>query len=238
MAEASAKDTAPETAALDEAKLAKALSVGLPIVTVTIALVVGVLTSLATALLVLIGGVLLGTIAIFWASLRVLSGDAPLAPELEALDRSAYGVDALASRRKMLVRALKDLENERAVGKLEDADYEQIAGTYREELKEVLRRIDATLEPHRAKAEELARAYLVKAGLAEGSYRGEAPADERDEDSASKTATEPEAARRVCPKCEASNEPDAKFCKECATSLLASPGASKTEKAEETTDEA
>ena len=213
---AQAKDTSePPSSALDEARLAKAFTVGLPIVTVTIALVVGLLTGLATALLVLIGGVLLGVIAIFWASIRVLSGDAPLPPELEALDRSVHGVDALASRRKMLVRALKDLENERALGKLEDADFEEIAGTYRSELKDVLKRIDASLEPHRVKAEELVRAHLLEAGLAEGSYRGEQPPP------SDETEAPAEAQRRICPKCEASNEPDAKFCKECATSLLA-----------------
>lgn len=227
---ASAKDTAdPQAAGLDEAKLAKALTIGLPLATVTIAAIVGMLSGLATAILVLIGGGLLAVIAIFWGSIRVLSGDAPLPPELEALDRAVLGVDALASRRKMLVRALKDLENERALGKLEDADFEQIASTYREELKEVLRRIDATLEPHRAKAEEIARAHLEKAGLAEGSDRAEQPTAEEQEGEAKAEATEAKPARRVCPKCEASNEPDAKFCKECATSLLAK---------QETTDEA
>lgn len=231
-------DAAPaKESALDEAKLARALTIGLPLVTVTIAALVGMLTGLATALLVLIGGSLLAVIAIFWASIRVLSGDAPLPPELEALDQSVHGVDALASRKKMLVRALKDLENEHALGKLEDADFEEIASTYREELKEVLRRIDATLEPHRAKAEEIARAYLVKVGVAEGSYRGPQPppAEADDEDVPAPAPVETKAERRVCPKCEASNEPDAKFCKECATSLLAPPDAKTTE---ETKDEA
>lgn len=208
---------------LDEAKLARALTLGLPVVTVTAAVAVGFVTGLATALLVLIGGALIGVIAILWGSLRVLSGDAPLPPELEALDRSAQGVDALASRKKMLVRALKDLDNERALGKLEDADFEPIAATYRAELKEVLRAIDATLEPHRAKAEALARSHLAKVGLAEGAP----PAEESERD----VAAEPSPERRTCPKCSASNEPDAKFCKECATSLLPKT-------TEETTDEA
>jgi hypothetical protein len=66
----------------------------------------------------------------------------------------------------MLIRALKDLDNERALGKLEDEDYEQLSQTYRAELKEVMRRVDASLAPHRPKAEDEARAYLVKAGFA------------------------------------------------------------------------
>jgi hypothetical protein len=91
-------------------------------------------------------------IALLWSSVRILSGDAALAPELEALDMAARGVDVLSSRRKMLLRALKDLENERAIGKLDDDDYLQISAVYREDLKAVLKRIDDSLAPHRARA--------------------------------------------------------------------------------------
>src|SRR5687768_10093443 len=117
MAEAEAKEQEPSPS-LDEAKLGKALSLGIPVVTVTSALVVGVIFGMAMAILVLIGGALLGVIAILWGSLRVLSGDAPLPPELEELDRSVKDVDAFAARKKMLIRALKDLDNERDLGKL------------------------------------------------------------------------------------------------------------------------
>ena len=159
-------------AELDERRIARGVAIGLPLVTASLTLVTGVLLGPPIAILVLASGVLLGVIALFWASLRILSGDAALSPELEALDATAHAVDALASRKKMLVRALKDLDNERALGKLEDEDFEQLSYTYRGELKEVLTRIDATLEPHRPKAEDAARAYLAKAGLAEEGSRG------------------------------------------------------------------
>ena len=162
-------------AELDERRIARGVAIGLPLVTAMFALVTGVVIGPAMSFLVLAAGMLLGVIALFWASLRILSGDAALSPELEALDATAHAVDALASRKKMLVRALKDLENERALGKLEDDDFEQLSHTYRGELKEVLTRIDATLEPHRPKAEDAARAYLAKAGLAEEGYRGAQP---------------------------------------------------------------
>lgn len=159
-------------AELDERRIARGVAIGLPLVTVTLAAITGVIVGAPMAILVLASGVLLGVIALFWASLRILSGDAALSPELEALDATAHAVDALATRKTMLLRALKDLDNERALGKLEDEDYEQLSHTYRGELKEVLARIDATLAPHRPKAEDAARAYLVKVGLAESSYRG------------------------------------------------------------------
>jgi len=165
-------------AELDERRIARGVAIGLPLVTVTLTLATGVTLGTPIAILVMASGVLLGVIALFWASLRILSGDAALSPELEALDATAHAVDALASRKKMLVRALKDLENERALGKLEEEDFDQLSHTYRGELKEVLTRIDASLEPHRPKAEDAARAYLAKAGLAEEGDRGTQPREE------------------------------------------------------------
>ncbi|HSO31144.1 MAG TPA: hypothetical protein VLT33_01475, partial [Labilithrix sp.] len=123
---------------LDERRIARGVAIGLPLVTVTVALAVGVIIGPAMAILILAAGMLLGVIALFWASLRVLSGDAALSPELEALDATAHAVDALASRKTMLVRALKDLDNERALGKLEADDHEQLSTTYRAELKEIM----------------------------------------------------------------------------------------------------
>jgi hypothetical protein len=200
----------------EELRIAKGVAIGLPIVTLTIAAIVAILVGPATSILVVAAGILLGVIALLWASLRVLSGDAPLPPELEALDMSAQGIDALSARKRMLLRALKDLENERGLGKLEAEDYEQIEATYRAELKTVMKRIDEALDPHRAKAEELARAHLMKVGLLESGYRGPVPPKSEAQDSGSKT-TKP--SRLTCPKCDASNEPDARFCKACAAKL-------------------
>lgn len=210
-----AEETSKPSPALDEAKLGRALALGIPLVALVLAALVGVIMNAATAILVLVGAALLGVIALLWASIRVLSGDAPLPPELEALEGATRGVDALAARKKMLIRAIKDLENERDLGKLETADFDQLSETYREELKTVMKRMDESLAPHRDKAEQLAREHLQKAGLAEKPYRGDQPpADEAEK--AEKKVVE----RKTCPKCEASNEPDAKFCKECATSLV------------------
>ncbi len=211
-------------AELDERRIARGVAIGLPLVTATLTLATGALLGPPIAILVLASGMLLGVIALFWASLRILSGDAALSPELEALDATAHAVDALASRKKMLVRALKDLENERALGKLEDEDFEQLSHTYRGELKEVLSRIDATLEPHRPRAEDAARAYLANAGLVGEGDRGarpeEVPAPPDSGEGPEAAVSEPEAPSRVeCTKCTTSNEVDATFCKKCGTSL-------------------
>lgn len=219
-------------AELDERRVARGVAIGLPLVTVSTALVVGVLIGPAVAILVVAAGTLLGVIALFWASLRVLSGDAALSPELEALDATAHAVDALASRKRMLVRALKDLDNERALGKLEDEDHEQLSTAYRAELKVVLKSIDASLAPHRPKAEDAARLYLQKTGLVEAGDRAAPPPaesapildDEVDSEEklvAAKAAKAKAAAspRVTCSACATSNDIDASFCKKCGASL-------------------
>ena len=192
---------------LDEARIARGVAIGLPAVTIAGAAAVGLTMGPATSILVVAAGLLLGVIAILWGSIRILSGDAPLPPDLEELDMRAQGNDPLTSRKKMLLRALKDLENERAIGKLDPEDYEPIAAQYRLELKTVLTKIDESLAPTRALAEAAAQKYLAKAKLE--------PKDE-----ASKPEVDEEPDRVTCPKCEAKNEPDAKFCKECATKLI------------------
>jgi len=223
---------------LDERKIARVLSVTLPLATLALAAVLGAIVGPAMAILALAAGLLLGVIALFWASLRVLSGDAPIAPELEALDASAHAVDALAVRKKMLLRAIKDLDVEHQLGKLDDDDRDQLARTYRAELKEVLRRIDETLAPHRDKAEEMARAHLARVGLEASGVRTDADATRADAaDAAPEAVSEPKvasekvpadaisAARVACAKCATKNDPDAAFCKKCGASLAGTPAA-------------
>lgn len=210
MAEAKERRAATEAdqAALDEQRLGRSVAIGLPLVTVVGGAITAVVAGPATGVLVLAAGLLLGVIALGWASLRILSGDVALSPELMALDSASRGADSLTSRKNMLLRALKDLENERAIGKIEPEDYEQITQTYRSELKTLLKRIDETLAPHRAKAEELVEAHFRKVGLA-----GEPTVT---------PVREAPPTRMTCPSCGDSNEAGAKFCKECATKLSTS----------------
>lgn len=211
----------------DERKLARQAAILLPVLTVIASLVGGAVSGIATGILVLVAGTLLGVIALFWASLRVLSGEVEI-PHAIALDRKeGHDVDALVSRKTMLVRALKDLDNEHALGKLEDDDYAELSQTYRGELKALLRKIDDTLEPFRAQAEEAARSYLAGKG-SKAHARVEATSETSDEASKGSGTESEESSpssreRRECSTCHASNEADARFCKGCAAPLEPSP---------------
>lgn len=195
----------------DEAErlLGRVVARGLPVVCVAAAIVVGIAASVGSALLVLASGALLGTIALLWASLRTLSGDAPLPTDLQALGAQHRDVDALGEQKRRVLRALKDLEGERAIGKIDEADYEAIATQYREEAKALMREMDRNVAPALVEAERIATEYLTAKGLRSN-----------DSDVAPKTNAGASPRGRVtCAHCATSNEPDAAFCKKCGAAV-------------------
>jgi hypothetical protein len=199
---------APESDDAERA-LGRAVSLGLPLVAVAAALVVGIIASLGSALLVLASGALLGTIALLWASMRTLSGDAPLPMDLEALAARRHGVDDLAEQKNRVLRALKDLESEHALGKIDDADYGSFVARYRDEAKTVMRQMDLEVAPLREQAERIARDYLEEQSRLDVASAEGTPALE---------------ARPSCTSCGTSNEPDAAFCKKCGATMRAVEG--------------
>jgi hypothetical protein len=144
------------------------------------------------AVLVLAGGALVGVIALFWSSLRTLVGETPLS----GADAYALGAPRAEEEQKQAVlRALKDLEFERSVGKISDEDYRELVAKYRAEAKRLLRVLDEEAQPRRQHVEALVAKRLRRAGLADAAVAGAAgaadPADAADaeaEDAAAKDA--------------------------------------------------
>jgi hypothetical protein len=210
-----------------ERALARMFAVGIPVVTLVAAIGVGAWLSVGPAILVVAAGTLLGVIALIWASLRTLSGDAPLPEGMEGIARRAL-VSSAGEQKRRVLRALKDLELEHSIGKIDDADFAQVSARYRDEAKALMREADIAIDPLREKAEALARAHLVKKGLAKGAASASATeetdveATGGDDAAPARESEAPKAKRPECPKCSTSNEPDAVFCKKCGTSLTAS----------------
>lgn len=212
----------PSPAAPDrtERELGRAVAMGLPLATIASAIAIGFMSSIGPAILILAAGALLGTIALFWASVRTLSGDAPLPEDLESLAARRHSIDAVGERKRTVLTALKDLEHEHFVGKIDDADYEQISNEYRSKAKDLMREMDADVEPLRARAEELARVYLKKHGArADGGPAPTAHVDTHTDDAPPDAAVTPAPSRIACGECDVSNEPDATFCKKCGATL-------------------
>jgi hypothetical protein len=207
-----------------ERSLGRVVALGLPVVSVVGAIVVGAVASVGSALLVLASGALLGTIALLWASVRTLSGDAPLPTDLEAMAARRHGVDALAEEKRRVLRALKDIESEHAIGKIDDADYATFVAQLRDDAKAVMRQMDLEVAPLRDEAERIAREYLAKRGLGAAGATA-APAEESTPGDVPGDAAEPSAERLACGSCDTSNEPDATFCKQCGSAIRAGGGA-------------
>jgi hypothetical protein len=135
-------------------------------------------------------------------------------------------------RKQSVLRALKDLAYEHAVGKLSDEDHARLTEHYRAEARALLREAgsqDPELEAAKKQVERHL-ADLEKRG-ALPAVSGPAPAPLQDPSPAaqSKPSREPTlTTKRECPQCGVSNDSDARFCKNCGAALGAEPAPNQT----------
>ncbi len=144
----------------------------------TLPVIFGVLTAAA----------LVAALVALWWSVRSTLGGA----EEAALDLGEDSSErtALLETKRSLLRALKDLEHERQVGKLDEVDYQRLSETYRARAKEVLAQLDQDLGPYLEKA----RALTGVAEVSGKAYRakGAAEAAKAPESAVAKEAPEEE----------------------------------------------
>lgn len=116
---------------------------------------------------------LVGAIALFWASLLALQGNVQLCvEELVSLVMPTQEEE----RKQSVLRALKDLEYERSVGKISNEDYAALVAAYREEAKQLLFLIDRRDSERLASAKALWHGRLLEEGLARATEEPNAPA--------------------------------------------------------------
>ncbi len=144
-------------------------------------------------------------LAALFQSLRTALGDATGTAGLRvSLPERA----ALVDEKNALLRAIKDIAYEHAVGKLSDADFERLDRAYRHRAKEVLRKLDEDLAPFLERAEKIA-------GESAGQPAAPAETGPRKKGHKKKKEKAKAAPRRDCPSCGTSNPADAEHCKEC-----------------------
>jgi len=136
-----------------------------PLSVILLASILGQFYGLGLSLLIVAGGVLGGGIWLIWSSLQGLGGDLPITLD-EALSLGAPSVEE--EQKRAVLRALKDLEYERAVGKINDEDYATLAQHYRNEAKRLLRVVDHDLGPERQRAERILSERLAVRGAVKG----------------------------------------------------------------------
>jgi hypothetical protein len=161
---------------------------------------------------VMLSALMAGAAMIGMAALRALR---PLV--LPDDDRSAIigqRTRAALERDKLLaLRAIKELEFDRAMGKLSDEDFQEMSGRLRAKAARLMHQLDAGAGYRLQIERDLAKKI-----------------SDRSEDSGSATLRHaqgrPEhsrgpmaSAERVCSSCNASNDDDARFCKSCGARL-------------------
>jgi hypothetical protein len=140
-----------------------------------------------------------------WAAAAAARTVAPLvAPELGEQTEMAGGrTRAALEREKMLVlRSIKEVEFDRAMGKISEADFNEMAGRLRARAAGLLRQLDADSTGYRALIE---RELATRVGHPVESVSVSVPA--------------PAAGR--CAACGTTNDADARFCKSCGARIEA-----------------
>jgi len=135
---------------------------------------------------------------------------------------------ALATEQERLLRAMSDLEFDRAVGKVSLPDYEAMMADYRQRAAEIERGLREPVRPvwervEAAIAERRQRMQELTAAPAADTQTGPAPG-EPDKAQTCPAPGEPEepraaSSRLACPSCGSSNDADALYCKRCGTRI-------------------
>jgi hypothetical protein len=104
--------------------------------------------------MVLASTALLLALVALWSSLRrALAATTEGAPSIDGTELPDRA--ALIDEKKSLLRAIKDLEYEHAVGKISPEDFKRLDLAYRGRAKEVIVLLEQDLAPYQAKAEAL-----------------------------------------------------------------------------------
>ncbi len=139
-----------------------ALALLLAALSLAVAVGLGLFYGLALSVLILATCALGAVIALLWASVKSLAGETPLTLD-EAL---LYGAPSVEEEQKRAVlRALKDLEFERSVGKISEDDFHEFSARYRAEAKRLIAKVDQALAGAQELAEKLADERVRSAGL-------------------------------------------------------------------------
>jgi hypothetical protein len=124
---------------------------------------------------------------------------------------------ALEREKSLVLRSIKELEFDRAMGKVSDKDFAEMSGRLRARAARLIRQLDAGA----GYRTEIEREIVKRIGVA-GSM-GQDPAHavggQTAEDTQRVLPSRP--ATTMCPSCSTANDADARFCKHCGHSLEA-----------------
>lgn len=169
----------------------------------------------------LILGVLLAAGGVYFVLRPIFSPPPAGALESGVVDAGPDPDDDISPRTTAL-RALKEIEFDRATGKLADADYEALKGKYTAEALEALRQdvpTRPTAEP--AGTRRAATAAGSRAMVPARACPTHGPRPESEAEFCSQCGRRLAAAPGYCPRCGTTVQPDARFCARCGGRVAA-----------------
>jgi len=190
-----------------------------PLITLLAAITAGTLYGVQLVVLTLAAAALLLVIWLLWSSVQALAGESPLTFE-EAFSLGARSAEE--EQKRAVLRALKDLEYERSVGKISEDDYHEYSARYRAEAKRLIQQLDENLAEGRQRVEaELERRLSKKTSEPKQSVAPEAAlgVDASSHNGEHASPLQSPTATLICAACWVKNEPDARFCKACGKNM-------------------
>ena len=139
---------------------------------------------------------------------------------------------ALEREKMLALRSIKELEFDRAMGRLSDDDWREMSGRLRARAARLIRQLDAgsgyraQIERDLTKRLGVADARLAPSRSEDGgdttaaaALNGSRSEERLSEDAGEDTRSAKALAERVCSSCETANDSDARFCKGCGAKL-------------------
>ena len=134
----------------------------------------------------------------------------------EALSARARAV--LAREKALVLRALKDLEFDRSMGKVSPADFDEMAGRLRTRALSLMKQLDEDASGYRTIIERELSARLAGRAAGGAAERPSAePVRSPEPTRSAERVVSPEVATSGLCSCGTANDPDALFCKRCGT---------------------
>jgi hypothetical protein len=164
-----------------------------------------------TAIILL--GLLMGAAALVgYAALRTVR---PLvSPEVDGTVMIGQRTRVALEREKTLaLRSIKELEFDRAMGRVSDEDWKEMSGRLRTRAARLIRQLDAGAGYRDQIERDLAK-RLEEKGDGDARLKGSRPTD-----TPADTRSASLSGERVCASCATHNDSDARFCKSCGQAL-------------------
>jgi len=196
-------------------KLVEALVPWFGLALLATAIAVGAVVSVGTGVLVVAAGLILLVLVVGYLAVdSLLAEDVDLASVADVQESELL---ELEREKTAILQSIRDLENERDLGKISPDDFTSLDDFFRKRAIGVMKKIDRDLSSWRKRAEALVaeRLQSVAEGKREPARPAPVPVAAVATVAAADLPSGEAAAPRACPSCQTVVDEDSNFCKKC-----------------------